>query len=75
MYRAVFESFGSRCVAALWVGDALSAADSAFFALLLDAREASGLRLLGRMAGPDPCSDTVSGRCGHMPRSVALTDG
>jgi hypothetical protein len=34
---------------------------------LLEAREAAGLRLLGKYAGPDPSIDTVTGRCGIRP--------
>ena len=67
MYRALFESFGAECVGKIWRGEELG--DSEFFAFraLLDAREASGLRLLGKYAGPDECIDTVSGRCGVRP--------
>jgi hypothetical protein len=70
VYRALFEAFGAECVAAIWAGAGLSERDSAFLAMLLDAREASGQRLLRKMAGADACIDTLTGRCGHMPRFV-----
>jgi len=35
--------------------------------MLLEAREASGRRLLGRFASDEPSFDTISGRCGHRP--------
>jgi hypothetical protein len=37
------------------------------FRKYLDAREASGRRLLGKFAGEDECIDTVTGRCGVRP--------
>lgn len=67
MYRALFERFGAECVQKIWRGDALSDAELVAFRALLDAREASGNRLLGKYAGPDACVDTVTGRCGAMP--------
>jgi hypothetical protein len=67
MYRALFEQFGSECVGKLWRGEQLTDTELAAFRALLDAREASGNRLLGKYAGPDECVDTVSGRCGAMP--------
>ena len=68
MYRALFERFGAECVGKLWRGEELDDAELAAFRALLDAREASGRRLLGKHAGPDDCIDTVSGRCGTLPR-------
>ncbi len=67
MYRALFERFGAECVGKVWRGEPLTDAELAAFRMLLDAREASGRRLLGRYAGPDPCIDTVTGRCGVRP--------
>lgn len=67
MYRALFEQFGAMCAQKTWRGELLSDDELAAFRLLLDAREASGRRLLGRYAGPDPCIDTVTGRCGVRP--------
>ena len=67
MYRALFEQFGAECVGKLWRGETLTDEELVAFRALLDAREASGNRLLGKYAGPDPCIDTGSGRCGAMP--------
>jgi hypothetical protein len=67
MYRALFESFGAACVGKIWRGEELSDGELSGFRALLDAREASGRRLLGKYAGPDECIDTVSGRCGARP--------
>ncbi len=67
MYRALFERFGSECVGKIWRGEPLSDDELHAFRSLLDAREASGRRLLGKYAGPDECIDTVTGRCGTMP--------
>jgi hypothetical protein len=67
MYRSLFETFSSTCVGKIWRGEALSDADLFAFRAYLDAREASGRRLLGRYAGPDDCVDTVTGRCGVLP--------
>jgi hypothetical protein len=67
MYRALFEQFGAACVAKIWRGEDLSDEELAAFRLLLEAREAAGLRLLGKYAGPDPSIDTVTGRCGIRP--------
>ncbi len=67
MYRALFEQFGAECVAKIWRGELLTDEELAAFRMLLDAREASGRRLLGKYAGPDPCFDTVTGRCGVRP--------
>lgn len=67
MYRALFERFGAECAQKVWRGDQLSDDELAAFRALLDAREASGRRLLGKYAGPDECIDTVTGRCGAMP--------
>ena len=72
MYRALFEAFGAQCVTRIWNGVALSARDREYLTIILDAREASGQRLLGTLAGPDPCIDTVTGRCGHSPTYAAL---
>ena len=67
MYRALFEAFAADCVGRFWRGEPLP--DREFFAFrsYLDAREASGRRLLGSHAGPDACIDTVTGRCGIRP--------
>jgi hypothetical protein len=67
VYRALFERFGAECVAKIWRGELLTDEELAAFRMLLDAREASGRRLLGKYAGPDPCIDTVTGRCGVRP--------
>lgn len=67
MYRALFEQFGAACVAKIWRGEELSDEELVAFRRLLEAREAAGRRLLGRYAGPDPCIDTVTGRCGVRP--------
>ena len=67
MYRALFDSFGAECAQRIWRGEMLSDQEFAAFRMLLDARQASGRRLLGKYAGPDECIDTVSGRCGVRP--------
>ena len=67
MYRAIFEAFAADCVGRIWAGEPLSDAEMHVFRAYLDAREASGRRLLGRYAGPDACVDTVTGRCGVRP--------
>lgn len=67
MFRSLFEAFAARCVQQIWRGEPLSDADARAFSSYLDAREASGRRLLGRYAGPDECVDTVTGRCGMRP--------
>jgi len=67
MYRALFEGFSSECVQKIWRGEALGEPERIAFAAYLDAREASGRRLLGHYAGPDECVDTVTGRCGVRP--------
>jgi hypothetical protein len=67
MYRALFEAFGRDCVQRIARGESLNDDAARAFSLLLDAKERSGHRLLGRMAGPDPSIDTVTGRCGHPP--------
>lgn len=67
VYRELFEAFGAACVQKIWRGEELSDDELVAFRLLLDAREASGRRLLGKYAGPDPCLDTVTGRCGVRP--------
>jgi len=67
VYRALFDAFGAACVQKIWRGEALSPNERTAFSALLDAREASGRRLLGRFAGPDECIDTVTGRCGIRP--------
>lgn len=68
MYRALFDQFGAHCVGKIWPGEDLTNEELTAFRMLLDAREASGHRLLGKYAGPDPCIDTVTGRCGVGPR-------
>jgi hypothetical protein len=72
MYRALFEQFAADCVGAIWRGDALDADEQRAFRAYLDAREASGRRLLGAHAGPDPSIDTVTGRCGIRPSFAEL---
>jgi hypothetical protein len=67
MYRWLFEQFAASCVQRIWRGEPLAAAEQRAFSAYLDAREASGRRLLGAQAGPDPCIDTVTGRCGARP--------
>lgn len=67
MYRALFDQFGAHCVGKIWRGEDLTDEELAAFRMLLDAREASGNRLLGKHAGPDACIDTVTGRCGIPP--------
>jgi len=67
MYRALFERFGAECVGKIWRGEELAEDEFLAFRALLDAREASGRRLLGKYAGPDECIDTVTGRCGAKP--------
>ncbi len=67
MYRALFDAFGAECVGKIWRGEKLGEAEFFAFRALLDGREASGRRLLGKYAGPDECIDTVSGRCGVRP--------
>lgn len=67
MYRALFDRFGAECAQRLARGEPLDDVEGDAFSRLLDAREASGHRLLGRFAGPDPSIDTVTGRCGHPP--------
>ena len=67
MYRALFEEFSASCVGRIWRGEALGDAEIRAFRAYLDAREASGRRLLGKYAGQDECIDTVTGRCGAMP--------
>jgi hypothetical protein len=67
VYRALFEQFGAACVGKIWRGEELTDEELTVFRMLLDAREASGRRLLGRYAGPDASVDTVTGRCGLRP--------
>jgi len=67
MYRALFEAFSAVCVRKIWRDEPLSDCELRAFRAYLDAREASGRRLLGKYAGPDECIDTVTGRCGAMP--------
>ncbi|MEO9254857.1 MAG: hypothetical protein ABI305_04910 [Tepidiformaceae bacterium] len=68
MLAELIDGFGRECVRRIAAGECLSDADARAFAMLLDARELSGHRLLGAMAGPDASFDTVSGRCGLRPR-------
>ncbi|MGI8926907.1 MAG: hypothetical protein ACR2HN_09720 [Tepidiformaceae bacterium] len=65
MYSELIDRFGRECARKLWAADPFTAGEFRAFSVLLEARELSGQRLLGKMAGPDPCIDTVSGRCGH----------
>ncbi len=67
MYRALFEQFSAACVGKLWRGEELTDPELDAFRAYLDAREASGRRLLGKYAGEDECVDTVTGRCGVRP--------
>ncbi|MGE3073610.1 MAG: hypothetical protein AB7N24_05915 [Dehalococcoidia bacterium] len=67
MYRALFERFSAECVGQIWRGEALTPEAASAFSAYLEAREASPRRLLGRYAGPDPSTDTVTGRCGIRP--------
>ena len=67
MYRSLFERFSADCVGKLWRGELLSDRELIAFRAYLDAREASGRRLLGRYAGRDECVDTLTGRCGVRP--------
>ena len=67
MYRSLFEQFSATCVGKIWHGEALSEPERDAFAAYLDAREASGRRLLGKHAGRDESIDTVTGRCGIRP--------
>ena len=74
MFRDLFDQFGRDCAQKIAIGHSLSEADAMAFSTLLAARERSGHRLLGSMAGPDPDTDTVTGRCGHYPaRTYAAT--
>jgi hypothetical protein len=72
MYRALFEQFAARCVGAIWRGEPLDPRARRAFRAYLDAREASGRRLLGVHAGLDPSIDTVTGRCGTLPAFADL---
>lgn len=63
----MFEAFSADCVGRIWAGEALADAEFLAFRAYLDAREASGRRLLGKYAGDDACIDTVTGRCGARP--------
>jgi hypothetical protein len=67
MYAELIDRFGRECVAKIWAGDELTADEACAFGVLLEARELSGRRLLGKHAGLDPSIDTVTGRCGHRP--------
>jgi hypothetical protein len=68
----LIDEFGRECVRRIAAGDCLSDSEARAFAALLEARERSGRRLLGAMAGPDASIDTVSGRCGLPPRFQEL---
>jgi hypothetical protein len=67
VYAELIDRFGRECVAKIWAGEALNEEEARAFGVLLEARELSGQRLLGRYAGPDPSIDTVTGRCGIRP--------
>ena len=67
MYRALIAAFAADCARRIHAGECLNDEEAAAFYVLLEARELTGHRLLGRFAGPDPSFDTVSGRCGHAP--------
>ena len=75
MFRDLFDQFGRDCAQKIAIGHSLSEADAMAFSTLLAARERSGHRLLGTMAGLDPDTDTVTGRCGHYPHPVYATPG
>jgi hypothetical protein len=70
VYRALFDRFGAECAQRIARGEPLGDGEAVAFSLLLAAREASGHRLLGHLAGPDPSIDTVTGRCGHPPAGM-----
>ena len=67
VYRHFIDRFARDCVQRIARGEYLSDADACAFRTVLEARELSGHRLLGPLAGPDASFDTVSGRCGHRP--------
>lgn len=67
MYAELIDRFGRECVAKIWAGGELTEDEACAFGVLLEARELSGRRLLGKYAGPDPSIDTVTGRCGIRP--------
>ncbi|MBK7126016.1 MAG: hypothetical protein IPI85_08270 [Dehalococcoidia bacterium] len=66
-YRSLVETVATSCVQRIWRSEDLSDADFYAFGAYLNAREASGRRLLGMHAAPAACSDTVTGRCGIRP--------
>lgn len=70
MYEAMFREFSARCCAKLARGEELDDQEYEGFSLLLAARELSGHRWLGEMAGPDGSIDTVTGRCGLPPSRI-----
>ncbi len=67
VYAHLIDRFARECVRRIAAGDELSDSDARAFCVVLEARELSGHRLLGAMAGADGSLDTVSGRCGHRP--------
>jgi hypothetical protein len=73
VYAHLISEFSRRCCARIAAGEPLSPAVAAAFLVLLEARERSGHRLLGAMAGPDPSFDTVTGRCGLPPAFLDIS--
>lgn len=71
MYPNVVRAFARECTRKLATGEPFSDGEFAAYRDLLQAYEHVG-RLLGAYAGPDPCIDTVSGRCGHRPPGFDL---
>ncbi|MDZ7728964.1 MAG: hypothetical protein U5Q44_12625 [Dehalococcoidia bacterium] len=71
MYPFVVRAFARECTRKLAAGESFSGIEFAAYRDLLHAYEQVG-RLLGGYAGPDPCVDTVSGRCGHRPPGFDL---
>ena len=60
-------AFLANCVRRISAGEPLTDDEARAFSDYLDARERTGQRLLGSLAGEDPSIDTVSGRCGLRP--------
>ncbi len=70
MYEAIFREFSAQCCEKLSLGQELEEWEFEGFSMLLEARELSGHRWLGEMAGRDGSIDTVTGRCGLPPARV-----
>jgi hypothetical protein len=64
MYAHHIREFARQCCARIAAGESLPDEEAAAWAVLLEARELGGGRLLGRFAGAEPSFDTYSGRCG-----------